>query len=54
MLGIAYALSPTAKIARNYHVDAYFDALRVFNAAGSPAYTNRIYHGLSLRLTWQY
>lgn len=54
MLGIAYAISATTKISLNYHVDAYFDALRVYNSAGAPSYTNRIYHGPSLRLTMQY
>jgi len=69
MLGIAYAISPTMKLAINYHVDAYFDALRAFGAGGVPPPTigspavaspgnptdvNRIYHGPSIRLTAQY
>jgi hypothetical protein len=54
MLGIAYAFTPTTKLSLNYHVDAYFEALTVFNAAGSPTNTNRIYHGPSLRLTMQW
>ena len=53
MLGIAYALSPTTKLAINYHVDAYFSALRVFTPTGAAAHTDRIYHGPSLRLTMQ-
>ncbi len=54
MVGIAYSISPTMKVAVNYHVDAYFAALRAFNATGSPTNVDRIYHGPSLRLTWQY
>jgi Legionella pneumophila major outer membrane protein precursor len=54
MIGIAYAFSPTVKLTANYRIDAYFDALRVLNAAGVGTYTNRIYHGPNLRLTWQF
>ncbi len=66
MLGVAYAITPNMKLAVNYHVDAYFNALRVFGpgnnppiflgstatgGTGSPTYVDRIYHGPSIRLT---
>jgi hypothetical protein len=69
MVGIAYAISPTTKVALNYRVDAYFNAFRAFGAGGlppptlgspavaspgSPTNVNRIYHGPSLRLTSQF
>jgi hypothetical protein len=68
MLGIAYQISPTTKLALNYHVDAYFNAFRAFGAGGlpppalgstavaspgSPTNVDRIYHGPSIRLTVQ-
>jgi hypothetical protein len=69
MVGLAYAFSPTMKLAFNYHVDAYFNALRAFGAGGqpppttiglvtvaspgNPTYVDRIYHGPSIRLTVQ-
>ena len=69
MVGISYAISPTARLSLNYHVDAYFNAFRAFGAGGlppptfigqtvvaspgSPTNVNRIYHGPSLRLTVQ-
>ena len=54
MLGIAYAITSNVKLAVNYHVDAYFKALRAFDSAGNPTYVDRIYHGPSLRVTVQY
>jgi hypothetical protein len=69
MIGLAYAFSPTVKLALNYRVDAYFNAFRAFGAGGvpppslgstavaspgNPTYVDRIYHGPSLRLTAQY
>jgi len=51
MLGIGYMITPYARLSANYRVDAYFNALREFDANGNPFNANRIYHGPSLRLT---
>jgi hypothetical protein len=53
-LGLSYAITPNTKLSIDYHVDAYFDAMRVANSAGNVTNANRIYQGPSLRLTYRY
>lgn len=52
--GIAYALNQNIKLSLNYRVEGYWNALRSFNAAGSPTNLNRIYQGPTLKLTVAY
>ena len=49
MMGIAYAITPASKIALNYRVDYYSNAMREFNSAGAALNADRIYHGPNLR-----
>jgi hypothetical protein len=51
MLGIAYAITPSSKLALNYRVDYYANAMRVLDSAGNASNTNRTYHGPNLRWT---
>lgn len=51
MLGIAYAITPSAKLGLNYRVDYYANAMRTVDSAGNFSNTNRTYHGPNLRLT---
>lgn len=50
-LGLSYLLNSSAKLTAGYRVDAYFNALRTFNAAGNIVDVDRIYDGPFLRLT---
>ncbi len=54
MLGIAYAITPNAKLGLNYRVDYYADAMRTVDSAGIFSNTNRTYQGPSVRLSVQY
>jgi hypothetical protein len=54
MLGIAYAITPYAKLSLNYHVDYYANAMRTVNSAGAFSDTYRLYHGPSLRLALKF
>ena len=54
MLGLAYAITPNAKISLNYHIDYYADAMRTVDSAGNVSDADRLYHGASLRLTLNY
>jgi Legionella pneumophila major outer membrane protein precursor len=51
MLGLAYAIAPNNKVALNYRVDYYSNAVRVIDSAGNASNTNRTYHGPNLRWT---
>lgn len=51
MLGLAYAVTPNSKVALNYRVDYYANAMRTLNSAGAASNTNRTYHGPNLRWT---
>jgi hypothetical protein len=54
MLGIAYAITPNAKLALNYRFDYYASAMRTVDSTGGFSNTYRLYHGPNLRLTWNY
>jgi hypothetical protein len=54
MLGVGYAFTPYAKLSVNYRVDAYFNAMRTFDANGNVVNVNRVYHGPNVRLTLTY
>jgi hypothetical protein len=54
MLGLAYAITPSSKLALNYRVDYYANAMRTFNSAGAASNTNRTYTGPNLRWTTRF
>jgi hypothetical protein len=53
-LGLSYLFNSNAKLTAGYRVDAYFNALRTFNAAGNIVDVDRIYDGPFLRLTTKF
>lgn len=54
MLGLAYAITPYAKLALNYRADYYANAVRTVSSTGAFSNTERLYHGANLRLTYKY
>jgi opacity protein-like surface antigen len=53
-LGIAYAFNQHVKLSANYRIDAYWDALRSFNAGATGTNLDRYFHGPTVRLTVAY
>lgn len=53
-VGLAYAISQSAKLSLNYRVDGYWKALRGFNSAGAGTNLDRVYSGPTLKLTVAY
>jgi hypothetical protein len=51
MLGLAYAVTPHSKLALNYRVDYYANAMREFSSVGAASNASRTYHGPNLRWT---
>jgi hypothetical protein len=50
MLGLAYAISESTKLAINYRVDFYANAMKTADSAGNISTSNRTFHGPNLRL----
>jgi outer membrane immunogenic protein len=50
-LGLSYWITPDTKITASYRVDAYWGALKTYNASGDFVNVDRFYHGAMLRLT---
>ncbi len=53
-VGLAYAISQSAKLSLNYRIDGYWNALRGFNSAGVGTNLDRVYSGPTLKLTVAY
>jgi len=53
-VGLAYAISQSAKLSLNYRIDGYWSALRGFNSAGAGTNLDRVYSGPTLKLTVAY
>lgn len=53
-VGIAYAVSKSAKLSLNYWVDGYWNGMRGFNSAGNAVNLSRVYSGPTLKLTVAY
>lgn len=52
--GVAYAINRNAKLALSYRYEAYWNALRGYDANGNATNLSRFYHGPTVRLTVAY